>query len=109
MSNRQRRKLKIRKKIFGTKTRPRLCVFRSLKNIYAQIIDDVSGTTLVSAKSKSNQGKNNLEIAKAVGEEIAKKALAKKITTVHFDRAGYAYHGSVKALAEGAREAGLKF
>lgn len=93
----------------GQKLPPRLCVFRSLENIYAQIIDDTTGATLVSASSKKIKEKNNLEVAKKVGEEIARKAKAKKILSVHFDRAGYAYHGRVKALAEGARSGGLKF
>ena len=109
MDKRQKRKLKIRKKVFGTSKAPRLCVFRSLKNICAQIIDDESGKTLVSANSFKAKGKNNLEIAFLVGEDIAKKAKVKKITDVRFDRSGYAYHGQVKALADGARKSGLKF
>ena len=97
--------------ISGTAEMPRLNVFRSSKHIYAQIIDDVAGVTLVSASSmdkgfEANGG--NAEGAKAVGVAIAKKALEKNITTVVFDRGGYVYHGRVQALAEGAREGGLK-
>lgn len=109
MSNRIRRKIKIRKKVFGTLSRPRLCVFRSLKNIYAQIIDDSAHCTLVSASSAKFQAKDSLEIARKVGIDVANRAKVKKITKVRFDRAGYAYHGRIKALAEGARSAGLKF
>jgi len=104
------RHARIRNKISGTAKLPRLCVFRSNKHISAQIIDDVKGVTLASASSvamKINGG--NVEAAKKVGEELGKNALAKKIKTVVFDRSGYIYHGRVAALAEGAREAGLKF
>lgn len=92
---------------------PRLCVFRSLKNIYAQVIDDTTGTTLAAASSldadlKENYG-GNKEAAKAVGEAVAKKAIAAGITEVVFDRGGYVYHGRVAELAAGAREGGLKF
>lgn len=110
-----RRHLRLRQKISGTAARPRLNVFRSLANIYAQVIDDEAGTTLVSANSldKELKGKlangGNIEAAKAVGELVAKRALEKGIETVVFDRGGCIYHGRVKALAEGAREAGLKF
>ncbi len=108
---RLRRHTRVRGKISGTAQVPRLNVFRSSKHIYAQIIDDVAGVTLVSASSMdkgftANGG--NVEGAKAVGEAIAKKALEKNITTVVFDRGGYVYHGRVQALAEGAREGGLK-
>ncbi|HBC95781.1 MAG TPA: 50S ribosomal protein L18 [Clostridium sp.] len=109
---RSKRHLKVRKKIFGTTERPRLSVYRSDKNIYAQIIDDVKGTTLVSASSldKDFQGNgSNREAAKVVGESIAKKAMEKGIKKVVFDRGGYIYHGRVQNLAEGAREAGLEF
>jgi len=106
---------KVRAKISGTKERPRLCVFRSAKHIYAQLIDDEKGKTLVAASdleikiSKSKiQNKKNYK-AKEVGKLIAKKALEKKIEKVVFDRGGYQYQGRVKALAEGAREGGLKF
>jgi large subunit ribosomal protein L18 len=108
---RLRRHTRVRGKISGTAEMPRLNVFRSSKHIYAQIIDDVAGVTLVRASSmdkgfEANGG--NAEGAKAVGVAIAKKALEKNITTVVFDRGGYVYHGRVQALAEGAREGGLK-
>ncbi len=108
---RQRRHARVRKKISGTPTCPRLCVYRSNKNIEVQIIDDVAGHTLVSSSSMALKLANggNIEAAAKVGADIAKKALAKKITTVVFDRSGYIYHGRVQALAEAAREAGLKF
>ncbi|MBR1419834.1 MAG: 50S ribosomal protein L18 [Selenomonadaceae bacterium] len=109
---RKKRHQRIRNHIHGTAERPRLNVFRSLSNIYAQIIDDDKGITLVAASSKDKdfQGYGgNVAAAKLVGESVAKKALEKGITTVVFDRGGYIYHGRVAALAEGAREAGLKF
>ena len=109
---RQKRHLRVRNHIAGTAERPRLNVFRSLKNIYAQIIDDEKGVTLVSASSKEkgfSQYGGNVEAAKAIGAAVAKKALEKGITEVVFDRGGYIYHGRVAALAEAAREAGLKF
>lgn len=109
---RQKRHLRVRNHIAGTAERPRLNVFRSLKNIYAQIIDDEKGVTLVSASSKDkgfSQYGGNVEAAKAIGAAVAKKALEKGITEVVFDRGGYIYHGRVAALAEAAREAGLKF
>lgn len=107
---RLRRHKRVRKAISGTPACPRLCVFRSLKNIYAQIIDDVAGATLVSASSLELEGNGgNKEAAKAVGELVAKKALEKGIENVVFDRGGYIYHGRVQELADGAREAGLKF
>ncbi|CAB1261644.1 50S ribosomal protein L18 [Clostridium sp. MT-14] len=109
---REKRHLKVRKKIFGTTERPRLSVYRSDKNIYAQIIDDIKGATLVSASSldKDFQGiGSNKEAAKVVGEAIAKKAMEKGIKRVVFDRGGYVYHGRVQNLADGAREAGLEF
>lgn len=109
-------KASIRKKIRGTAQRPRLTVYRSLGNIYGQIIDDVTGKTLVAASSISKEVKAELESAKskkakslAVGKILAKKALEKNIQNVVFDRNGYLYHGRVKALADGAREGGLKF
>lgn len=111
--SRLRRHKRVRKTVFGTSARPRLCVYRSLKNIYAQIIDDDNGTTLVAASSLEAELKEanggNKEAARKVGELIAKKALEKGIDTVVFDRGGYIYHGRVQELAEGAREAGLKF
>ena len=109
---RQKRHLRVRNHVAGTAARPRLNVFRSLKNIYAQIIDDEKGVTLVSASSKDkdfSQYGGNVEVAKAIGAAVAKKALEKGITEVVFDRGGYIYHGRVAALAEAAREAGLKF
>ena len=109
---RLRRHERVRKNISGTAEKPRLNVFRSLNHIYAQIIDDTKGITLVSASSlaKSFEGKGgNIEGAKAVGKLVAEKALEKGIKTVVFDRGGYIYHGRVAALAEGAREAGLEF
>ncbi len=108
---RLRRHARVRKKISGTPECPRLNVFRSNANIHAQIIDDVNQTTLAAASSVSLKLENggNVEAAKKVGEAIAKAALAKNITNVVFDRGGYVYHGRVQALAEAAREAGLKF
>lgn len=103
---------RIRKKIQGTAERPRLNIFRSLNHIYAQIIDDVKGVTLVSASSLDKEIRNaggNAAGAKSVGTEIAKRAKSKGIETVVYDRGGYNYHGRVKVLAEAAREAGLKF
>ena len=109
--SRKRRHARVRNKISGTPECPRLCVYRSNKNIEAQIIDDVNGVTLVSSSSMSLKLENgsNVEAAAAVGKDIAEKALAKKLETIVFDRSGYIYHGRVKALAEAAREAGLKF
>ena len=107
------RHARIRENLSGTGDRPRLCVFRSNANIEAQIIDDVKGITLVSATSLDKELKlkngSNIEAAKVVGAEIAKRAKKAKITTVVFDRGGYLYHGRVKALAEAAREGGLEF
>ncbi len=112
---RKKRHLRMRNKIVGTPEMPRLNVFRSAKNIYAQIIDDAEGVTLVSASSlekdaleKPGNG-GNKEAAREVGKIVAEKALKKGIENVVFDRSGYIYHGRVKELAEGAREAGLKF
>ena len=112
---RDRRHKRIRKKVFGTPERLRLSVYRSLNHIYAQIIDDSKGNTLVAASSldkefkdeKSHKG--NVKMAKLVGELIAKRALEKGIKKIVFDRSGYLYHGSVSALAEAVREAGLEF
>lgn len=108
-----KRKTRIRAKIEGSASKPRLAVFRSNANMYAQLIDDVKGVTLVSA-STMDEGLNvkspgGAEGAKAVGALLAKKATAKNINAVVFDRSGYLYHGRLKALAEGAREGGLKF
>lgn len=108
---RQKRHARVRNKISGTPECPRLNVFRSSSHIHAQIIDDVNGVTLVASSSVDLKIANggNVEAATQVGKEIAKRAKAKKIETVVFDRGGYIYHGRVKALAEAAREAGLKF
>lgn len=103
------RKRRIRAKINGTAGVPRLAIFRSLKAISAQIINDEKGVTLAAASLKETKAKNTIEGAEKVGELIAKKSLAQKITKVMFDRAGYKYHGKVKALADGARKGGLKF
>ncbi|GAB1476228.1 50S ribosomal protein L18 [Bacillota bacterium] len=109
------RHARVRKDVFGTPEKPRLCVYRSLANIFAQVIDDVSGITLAAASTLDKEIKGqfgnggNKEAAKAVGEAIGKKALEKGIETVCFDRGGFLYHGRVKELADGARSAGLKF
>ncbi|HZX21616.1 MAG TPA: 50S ribosomal protein L18 [Clostridia bacterium] len=114
-SRRLSRHKRARNKIMGTPQRPRLNVYRSLTNIYAQLIDDMAGTTLVAASSLEKDIKDqtkstgNIESAKLVGQLVAKKALGKGIEEVTFDRGGNIYHGRIKALAEGAREAGLKF
>ena len=111
-AQRMKRHSRVRSKISGTPERPRLSVFRSENNIYAQIIDDVAGSTLVSASTveKGFEGNGgNIEAAKKVGAMVAERALQKGIEEVVFDRGGYVYHGRVAALAEGAREGGLKF
>lgn len=108
---RLRRHRRVRGKISGTAARPRLDVFRSSKHIYAQIIDDEAGVTLVSASTMDKDFEGfggNVEAATAIGKKVAEKALAKGISEVVFDRGGFVYHGRVKALAEGAREGGLK-
>ena len=108
---RKKRHARVRSKVSGTASMPRLSVFRSNSQIFAQIIDDEKGTTLVSSSSLSLKIKNggNVEGAKLVGKDIAEKAKSKKITKVVFDRGGYLYHGRIKALAEAARSAGLEF
>ncbi len=109
---RTRRHIRVRRKISGTAERPRLCVYRSNTNLYAQIIDDVAGKTLAQASTLDKEIKTkhaNKEAAKEVGTLIAKRAAEKNIETVVFDRGGYIYHGVVKELAEAAREGGLKF
>ena len=107
---RHRRKKHIRKSISGTAVRPRLSVFRSAKHIYAQVIDDESGRTLASASTlKADGATGNKDAAKAVGLAVGKETMDAKVDTVVFDRNGYLYHGRVAALADGAREAGLKF
>ncbi len=111
-AQRMNRHKRVRSKISGTPERPRLCVFRSENHIYAQIIDDVNGNTLVSASSVEKgfeKSGSNCESARIVGKTIAERAVAKGIETVVFDRGGNIYHGRVKELAEGAREGGLKF
>lgn len=111
-AERERRHIRVRRKISGTAECPRLCVYRSNSNIFAQIIDDVKGVTLVSASTLDKEVKtkhSNKEAAKEVGTLIAKRAIEKNIKEVVYDRGGYIYHGVVKELAESAREAGLKF
>lgn len=112
---RKRKHERVRSKVSGTAERPRLCVFRSLSNVYAQVIDDTKGVTLAAASTLDKEVKDELSFggniagSKAVGKLVAERALAKGIETVVFDRGGYIYHGRVAALAEAAREAGLKF
>ena len=110
---RQRLRFRIRKTVSGTVQRPRLAVFRSNKEIYAQLIDDVSGKTITAASSRDKDidasKASKIEAAKLVGKAIAEKAVKAGVDTISFDRGGYLYHGRVKSLAEGAREAGLKF
>jgi large subunit ribosomal protein L18 len=108
---RQRIKFRIRKIVSGTAAKPRLSVFRSNKEIYAQLIDDVNGVTLLAASSREKEvGKGtNVEVASAVGKLVGEKAIKAGIETVTFDRGGYLYHGRIQSLAEGARAAGLKF
>ena len=103
---------RIRRKMAGTAERPRLAIFRSVAHIYAQVIDDAAGTTLVSASSVDKDGKTNggnVAAAKAIGKLVAERAKEKGVTKVVFDRGGYHYHGRIKALADAAREAGLEF
>ncbi len=112
---RVRRHRRVRKRLTGTTERPRLCVFRSLRAVYAQVVDDAQGVTLAQANSREagavaeGSSKANAEAAKAVGKLVGERAKALGITQVVFDRGGYLYHGRVKAAAEGAREAGLEF
>lgn len=109
---RRRRKIRIRKKIAGTADRPRLVVFRSNAHLYAQLVDDDNGVTIASSSTQTLEGegmKANCKSATAVGKDIASKAKDKKIETVVFDRNGFIYHGKIKAIADGAREGGLKF
>lgn len=114
LEGRERRKRRIRKKILGTEKRPRMTVFRSAKHISAQIVDDSKGATLVTSSTyeknfRGQKGTGNCLAAKAIGELIAEKAKAKGIESVVFDRNGYLYHGRVRALADAARQKGLKF
>jgi len=113
---RERRHLRVRRKVMGTAERPRLTIFRSLSNVYCQLIDDQKGLTVAAAstlnpeiKQKLGEKRGNVKASEAVGEQIAKLAQAKGIKKVCFDRAGYRYHGRVKALADAARKAGLEF
>ncbi len=112
---RKKRQVRVRRKVLGTVERPRLCVFRSSKHIYVQIIEDVNGRTLVAASTATKdiadsvKYTGNIEAAKAVGQAIAKKAMEQNIKQVVFDRNGFLYHGRIKALADAAREAGLSF
>ncbi len=114
-AHRQRVHLRVRTRVSGTQERPRLCVFRSLGHIYAQLIDDRTGRTVAQASSldtetrKQLKGGGNVAAAKVVGKAIAERAIAAGVSEVIFDRGGYKYHGRVQALAEAAREAGLKF
>jgi len=114
--SRLRRKMRIRKKVFGTQKRPRLSVFRSSRHIYAQVIDDAERVTITAGSSLSPeirekvvQCKGKIEVARLVGGLVARRALEKGVKFVTFDRGGYSYHGRVKALADGARESGLEF
>ena len=116
MNKRLKNKIRIRKKISGTSERPRMAVYKSLKQIYTQLIDDSNGTTILSASSLSkdivedvNKAKGKIDKSKIVGKHLAEKAKEKGIETVVFDRSGYRYHGRVQAVADGAREGGLKF
>ncbi|MDQ0999870.1 large subunit ribosomal protein L18 [Neobacillus niacini] len=112
-ASRKKRHARVRAKLSGTAARPRLNVFRSNKHLYAQLIDDMSGTTLASAstmeKDLNLESTSNIEAAKLVGELVAKRAVEKGITAVVFDRGGYLYHGRIQALADAARENGLQF
>ena len=111
-AERIRRHVRVRRKISGTAERPRLCVYRSNKNLFVQVIDDVNQVTLVQASTLDKEVKTkhaNKEAAKEVGALVAKRAIEKNITSVVYDRGGYVYHGVVKELAEAAREAGLQF
>ncbi|OQW52165.1 MAG: 50S ribosomal protein L18 [Proteobacteria bacterium SG_bin7] len=110
VTSRLKRKVRIRKKIVGSNDRPRLVVFRSSKNIYAQIVDDNAGKTIVSSSSlTAAKDKSGKEAAKLVGADLGKQAVGKNIKSVVFDRSGYAYHGRIQVLADAAREAGLSF
>ncbi|HEX8948958.1 MAG TPA: 50S ribosomal protein L18 [Dissulfurispiraceae bacterium] len=112
---RKRRHTRIRKKVFGTVEKPRLCVYKSLNHIYAQIIDDTKGRTIVAASTldkdvaKESGHKGNVAMAKKIGQVLASRAAGSGIKKIVFDRGGYRYHGRIKALAEGAREGGLEF
>ncbi|HRZ86373.1 MAG TPA: 50S ribosomal protein L18 [bacterium] len=113
--NRTRRHHRIRSKVNGTEARPRLCVFRSLKHVYAQLVDDNKGITIASASTldssfgEDKKSRSNIKFAKEVGKKIAQIAKEKNISEIVFDKSGYKYHGKIKAIAEAARESGLKF
>ncbi len=109
VAQRQRRRTRIRAKVFGTSERPRLSVFKSNKFVYAQIIDDSTGVTIAHVTTEKSKGKTPLAAAHEIGKEIAEKAKGKKIEKVVFDRGGYIYTGKIKAIADGAREGGLTF
>jgi len=112
VASRKNRHRRVRKKVRGTSTRPRLAVYRSNKNVYAQIIDDVAGNTLVAASSVEDgagKGGGTVDVAKAVGQRIGERAKSAGITAVVFDRGGFRYHGRIAGVADGARDAGLKF
>lgn len=106
---REKRRLRVRSRVSGTAEKPRLCVFRSTRGNYAMLIDDKSGKTLASASDMKEAKKGNMESAKKTGQKLAEEAKKKNIETCVFDKGGYKYHGKVKAIAEGAREGGLKF
>lgn len=108
---REKKKLRIRKKVVGSQERPRLCIFRSARHVYVQVIDDATGATLVAASTLDTDGVKgaNKDACAAIGKEIAKRATGKNIKQVVFDRNGFLYHGRVKALADAAREGGLQF
>ncbi len=108
--SRLKKRVRIRKKISGTELKPRLCIFKSSKNFYAQVINDVTGKTLVSCSSLgAGLGSANSKMAQEIGKKIAAKAIEANIKSVVFDRSGYLYHGRIKAFADAAREAGLEF
>ncbi len=110
LNGRLKKKLRIRKKISGTSERPRLCIFKSAKHIYASLIDDVAGKTILAVSSQNFDEKlNGVDMARKVGIEIAKKAVVEKVSSAVFDRNGFIYHGRVKSLADGARDGGLNF
>lgn len=110
VNGRLKKKLRIRKKVTGTAERPRLCIYKSAKHIYASLVDDTASKTLMSFSSLNVKDElNGVDMAKKVGIEIAKKAVSGKISSVVFDRNGFIYHGRVKSLADGAREGGLNF
>ncbi len=108
-AGRLKKKLRVRKKIYGTEERPRLCIYKSLRYLTAQIVNDTDGKTLFSMSTRDLKKTNNVESAKALGSEFGKKAIDQKVKAVVFDRNGFLFHGRIKAFADAAREAGLKF